>query len=102
MSSLGSHRTLAKLISGLSNEATEIPKTLGIDITGDEGRQGPIFNFSRILTWSRASSTLIDGFRRITHHQATCHRNAIHQSSSSVNNERQDEKAPNTRTQAIG
>ncbi|MCJ1472349.1 hypothetical protein MMC13_000996 [Lambiella insularis] len=68
-------------------EPAEIPRKLGIDITGDEGRQGPVWNFSRAFTWSQASLALIDGFRKSVDHQTTCQKSRVHRETPKMDSE---------------
>ena len=46
-------------------DGEEIPRILGLDIRGDEARQGPVYNHARLLTWSQSSRTIIHGFRNV-------------------------------------
>ena len=41
----------------------EVPILLGLDVRGDEARQGPIYNHARLFTWSQSARKIIHGFQ---------------------------------------
>ncbi|TDL21420.1 hypothetical protein BD410DRAFT_304783 [Rickenella mellea] len=50
---------------GLDLHDFENPTWLGFAISGDEGREGPIYNYSRVFTWFQCASHIHDSFKEM-------------------------------------
>lgn len=45
-------------------DPTKIPRIFVFDIGGDEARQGPIYNYARLYTWSQFAQRVVHGFEQ--------------------------------------
>lgn len=59
---LKTHRRDFGEFSILDYEMLMIPSWLGFSIQGDEGREGPIFNYARLFTFREFSSSIMNAF----------------------------------------